>query len=353
VTFVTRSTPLDELTLTVVVDNETDTLSSVDAGVPQLPEVVSHVVRRSPTRQHDGHDCITVFEHLCVACHGLSVLVAGRIGDERRTVLFDVGPYGDVWLDNAERLGVDLAAIETVFLSHWHWDHSGGLPAVVEAIADTRRAAGLAAPIVDLHPDRPDQRGIQSAGGAFVMLPEEPTFAALELAGATIELHPDDHVFGGGRFLGSGAIERTTSYEAGLVGHHSFRFGAGPDGSDVVVADPLIMDERFLAAEVRGRGVTVLSACSHAGIVNACLGAQQRFPGAPIDVVLGGYHLAGGPMEPRIAPTVDDLATLIAPRIVAPGHCTGWRAKAALANRFAPGRYGPSFVGTTYSLVAE
>ena len=349
----TRSTALDELTLTVVVDNETDSLSSVDAGVPQLPEIVSHVIRRAPTRQHDGHDCVTVFDHLCVACHGLSVLVKGRRGDDSRTVLFDVGPYGDVWLDNAERLGIDLAAIEVVFLSHWHWDHSGGMPVVIEAIAAARRAAGRPAPVVDLHPDRPDQRGIQSPGGTFVLLPEEPTLSALEAAGATIELHDDDHLLADEMFLGSGEIERSTSYEAGLVGHHSFRFGAGPDGDDVVVADPLIMDERFLAAEVRGRGVTVLSACSHAGIVNACLGARQRFPGTPIDVVLGGYHLAGGPMEPRIAPTVDDLESLISPRIVAPGHCTGWRAKAALADRFAPGRYGPSVVGTTYSLVAE
>lgn len=141
------------------------------------------------------------------------------------------------------------------------------------------------------------------------------------------------------------AIECTTSYEAGLVGHH--RFGAGPDRSDVVVADSLILDERFLAAEVRGRGVTVLSACSHAGIVTACLGAKQRFPDVPIDVVLGGYHLAGGPMELRIGPTVDDLDTLIAPRIIAPGHCAGWRAPAALADPFASGRYGPSVVGTT------
>lgn len=349
----TRSTALDELTLTVVIDNETDSLSSVDAGVPQLPEIASHVIRRPPTRRHDGHDCVTVFDHLCVACHGLSVLVTGRLGEETRTLLFDVGPYGDVWLDNAERLGVDLSSIEVLFLSHWHWDHSGGLPVVIEAIAAARRAAGRPAPVVDLHPDRPDQRGIQSPGGAFVLLPEEPTFAALEAAGAVLELHDDDHLLADGMFLGSGEIERTTSYESGLVGHHSFRFGSGPNGEDVVVADPLILDERFLAAEVRGRGVSVLSACSHAGIVNACLGARQRFPGTPIDVVLGGYHLAGGPMEPRIAPTVDDLAALISPRIVAPGHCTGWRAKAALAERFAPGRFGPSVVGTTYSLSAE
>jgi 7,8-dihydropterin-6-yl-methyl-4-(beta-D-ribofuranosyl)aminobenzene 5'-phosphate synthase len=348
-----RSTPLDELTLTVIVDNETDSLSSVDPGVPQLPEIASHVIRRAPTRRHDGDDCVTVFDHLCVACHGLSVLVTGRSEDGERTVLFDVGPYGDVWLDNAARLGVDLASIDAVFLSHWHWDHSGALPVVVAAIADARRSTGRPAPLVDLHPDRPDQRGIRSPGGTFVMLPEEPTFAAIEAAGGDVRLHDEDHLLGDGRFLGSGAIERTTSYETGLVGHHSFHVGRGPEGSDLVVADPLIMDERFLAARVVGRGVTVLSACSHAGIVNACLGARQRFPGVPFDVVLGGYHLAGGPMEPRIGPTVDDLESLIAPRIVAPGHCTGWRAKAALAQRFAPGRYGPSVVGTTYVLRAE
>jgi 7,8-dihydropterin-6-yl-methyl-4-(beta-D-ribofuranosyl)aminobenzene 5'-phosphate synthase len=348
----TRARPLDELTLTVIVDNETDTLSSVDPGVPQLPEVVSHVARRPATRSPSGHECVTVFDHLCVACHGLSVLVTGRIGDERHTMLFDTGPYGDVWLDNADRLGVDLASIERVFLSHWHWDHSGGFPAVIEAITSARE--GAAGPVVvDVHPDRPDQRGIQSPGGTFVMLPEEPSLEALTAAGADVEQHADDHPLADGFFLGSGAIERVTGYEAGLVGHHSLRFGAGPDGGDLMVADPLIMDERFVAAEVRGRGVTVLSACSHAGIVNACLGARQRFPGSPIDVVLGGYHLAGGPMEPRIEPTVADLDALIRPRIVAPGHCTGWRAKAALADRFAPGRYGPSVVGTTYALHAE
>jgi 7,8-dihydropterin-6-yl-methyl-4-(beta-D-ribofuranosyl)aminobenzene 5'-phosphate synthase len=35
---------------------------------------------------------------------------------------------------------------------------------------------------------------------------------------------------------------------------------------------------------------------------------------------------------------------------VAPGHCTGWRVKAKLAERFAPGRYAPSVVGSTYRL---
>ncbi|MGZ4761892.1 MAG: MBL fold metallo-hydrolase [Ilumatobacteraceae bacterium] len=341
-----RSTPLDALTVTVVVDNETDNLSSIDAGIPQLPEVVSLLKRIPPTRQLDGHDCIPVFDHLCVACHGLSVLLIGVAGTERHAVLFDVGPYGDVWVDNARRLGIDISIIETVFLSHWHWDHSGGFPVAISAIAEARRAAGLDAPVVvDLHPDRPDQRGIRTPSGTVVMLPEEPTLAALADAGGTIELHDDAHLLGNGFFLGSGAIARTTSYETGLDGHHTFR-------GDIGEPDPLIMDERFLAAEVRGRGVTVLSACSHAGIVNACLGAQSHYPDVDIDLVLGGFHLAGATMEQRIDATATDLADLVRPRILAPGHCTGWRAKAALAQRFAPGRYAPSVVGTSFFLNA-
>jgi len=342
----TRSTPLDELTITVVVDNETDNLSSIDAGIPQLPEVVSLLRRIPPTRRHDGHDCIPVFDHLCVACHGLSVLLTGLVGNEHHTVLFDVGPYGDVWVDNAERLGIDISTIEKVFLSHWHWDHSGGLPVVIDAIAKARRTAGVDGTVmVDLHPDRPDQRGIRTPSGTVVMLPEEPTLAALADAGGTIELHDEPHLLGEGFFLGSGAIARTTSYEVGLEGHHTFR-------GDLGEPDPLIMDERFLAAEVRGRGVTVLSACSHAGIVNACLGARSHYPELDIDLVLGGFHLAGALMEQRIDATATDLFEVVRPRIVAPGHCTGWRAKAALADRFAPGRYAPSVVGTSFFLTA-
>ena len=340
-----RSASLDTLTLTVIVDNETDTLSSVDAGIPQVPEVVGLLGRIAPTRRA-GVDCVTVFDHLCVACHGLSILVTGQIGERSRSVLFDVGPYGDVWVDNVERLGIDISSIDTVFLSHWHWDHSGGLPVAIAAVTSARGRVGLDAPVVvDLHPDRPDRRGVMTPLGVIAMLPDEPTFDAMHEAGGRVEVHDEPHLLADEFFLGSGAIVRRTSYETGLDGHHTFR-GEG------VVADPLIMDERYLAAEVRGRGVTVLSACSHAGIVNACLSAREHYGDTPVDLVLGGFHLAGAAMEPRIGATVDDLDQLVDPSIVGPAHCTGWRAKAALADRFAPGRYAPSVVGARYHLTA-
>lgn len=337
---------LDALEVLVVVDNETDTLSSVGDGIPQIPEAVQLAARLPAQRVHDGHACKVVFDHLCCACHGLSVLLTGRRGNQTQRVLFDVGPYPAVWLDNARHLALDLASIECLFLSHWHFDHSGGFPEVVAAIAAARRAAGLTAPlIVDLHPERPDQRGLLAADGTLILLPVEPSFAAIAAAGGHIVKAADAHLVAGGFFHASGAIPRVTDYETGLAGHHSFR-------GDRLEADPLIMDERFLAARVRGRGVSVFSACSHAGIVNACLHAQATFPGAPIDLVLGGYHLAGKVMERRIGETVRDLAGRIRPRLVAPGHCTGWRAKVALAQAFAPTAYAPSVVGSLYRLLA-
>ncbi|HTU35020.1 MAG TPA: MBL fold metallo-hydrolase [Candidatus Acidoferrum sp.] len=336
---------LDELEILVVVDNETDTLSSVDVGVPQIPEVMHLAARLPIERSCQGHECKTVFNQLCCACHGLSVLITGRRVGERRSMLFDVGPYPDVWFDNARRLGIDLARIECIFLSHWHFDHSGGFPEVIEAVSAARSTAGLAPPTVDLHSDRPDQRGILLPSGLMIMLPSEPTLDVLAKAGGEIVTRDGPHPICDGFFFGSGAINRVTSYETGLAGHYTFR-------GQVAEADPLIMDERFVAAWVHGRGVTVFSACSHAGIVNACLSAKEHFPRERVDLVLGGYHLAGRAMESRIDATVHDLKLRIDPRFVAPAHCTGWRAKVSLAGAFAPGRYAPSVVGSMYRLTA-
>ncbi len=165
------------------------------------------------------------------------------------------------------------------------------------------------------------------------MLPPEPTLAAIEAAGGQVVTHADEHVVSR-LFLSSGDIPRQTSYETGLAGHHTWR-------GDEVTLDLEIHDERFLAAGVRGRGTTVLTACSHAGVVNVGLEARRLLPDQRVDLLLGGYHLAGTSVEDRIDSTVRDLGELVDPRIVAPGHCTGWRAAAALASAFGPDQLRP------------
>ena len=335
---------LDELTITVVVDNATDALSSVAAGVLQVSEMADVLGRIPPSGAHDGHDCVVAFDQLCVACHGFSALATARHGDRSTTALFDVGPYADVWLANAERLALDLSGIDVLFLSHWHSDHSGGIPTVVAAIAAAREDAGRAPLIVDVHPDRPDQRGMLTAFGRFAMFPPEPTIEAIEAAGGIVVTHADAHVVAD-LFLSSGDIPRVTSYETGLPGHHTWRDGRA-------TLDEGIHDERFLGAHVCGRGTTVLTACSHAGVVNVGLEMRRLLPEQPIGLLLGGFHLAGAAVESRIEPTVRDLTGLVEPRVVAPGHCTGWRGFTALVNAFGPTRFAPSVVGTRYVISA-
>ena len=59
--------------------------------------------------------------------HGFACVV--RAGD--RAVLFDTGGSGEILLENMDALGIDLVEIHAVVLSHMHWDHIGGLDAVL------------------------------------------------------------------------------------------------------------------------------------------------------------------------------------------------------------------------------
>jgi len=96
---------------------------------------------------------------------------------------------------------------------------------------------------------------------------------------------------------------------------------------------------------VKDKGQFVFSACSHAGIVNVLTHAREVFPSAPLYGAMGGLHLSGV-TEKIIPETVGDLKRF-ALRVLAPGHCTGWRALSALAREFGD-ELVPSAVGKRY-----
>jgi 7,8-dihydropterin-6-yl-methyl-4-(beta-D-ribofuranosyl)aminobenzene 5'-phosphate synthase len=75
----------------------------------------------------------------------------------------------------------------------------------------------------------------------------------------------------------------------------------------------------------------------------------QRLTGeAAVAGVIGGFHLSGPMFEPIIEPTVRAFDEL-APALLVPAHCTGWRAVHQLAARF-PDAFVQSAVGTTIEL---
>ncbi|CAI2169369.1 11200_t:CDS:2 [Funneliformis geosporum] len=295
------------------------------------------------------------FTEYCCGAHGYSILITGTCGVESHSVLFDAGQYGQIFIENSNKLGVDYSKIETVVLSHWHCDHSDGLPSAIEAISEARRGHSSKV-IIDLPKERPSRRGIRLPKSDNVMVINNPTFEELEKAGGEIVKSSEPHTICSNFFYVSGRISRQTTYETGIVNHVAYdeKLSTWKD-------DPLINEERFLTARIKNKGLIVFTGCSHAGIVNTLLQAQNPLSNKqeekyPIYLVMGGFHLAGYDQESKIKETVRDLKALINPVYLAPGHCSGWRCSAALEYQLHEGeaafagRVAPSAVGKIYTI---
>jgi hypothetical protein len=116
------------------------------------------------------------------------------------------------------------------------------------------------------------------------------------------------------------------------------------------IEESQILDERYLACRIKGRGLVVFSACSHAGIVNILNHAKEELK-TPLTAVFGGLHLSGTLYESRIDATVRDLRQF-EPELLVVGHCTGWKAKAKLQRTFEH-MYQPLSVGGTYTIYSS
>lgn len=318
---------VDRLEVLVLVDNVTDSLSSSsNVAVSEWTGLLTA-----------GRLPLLSGRCTCCAHHGLSLLITACVGNAKRTVLFDTGPEAATFLRNADILGVDFSAVEAVVLSHGHWDHGGGLVAAIETILKARNRQR-----VDclMHPGMFAERALQRPNGELLKLESVPAANALADAGANVLSTRDPQFIADGMFYVSGEIPRVTPYETGFPGH----VRRSADGQSWE-PDPLIMDERFVAVHVKDKGQFVFSACSHAGVVNVLTHARSLFPSVPLYGVMGGLHLAGA-TEKIIPETIADLKQF-GLKLLAPGHCTGWRAISTMAKVFGD-ELVPSAVGKRY-----
>jgi 7,8-dihydropterin-6-yl-methyl-4-(beta-D-ribofuranosyl)aminobenzene 5'-phosphate synthase len=318
---------VDRLEALVVVDNLTDSLSTNPANV--IPEW-SGLLTGGRLRFLGG-------QNICCAHHGLSLLITAYMGGARRTLLFDAGPEGATFLRNANVLGIDFAEVQAVVLSHGHWDHAGGLVAALEAIAAARPSVSVDCFV---HPGMFRQRGVKRPNGEFMVYEAIPDAQKLERAGARVISTREPRVTGDGAFYVSGEIPRLTKYEVGFPGHMR-----RSENGESWEPDPLITDERFVSVHVKDKGQFVFSACSHAGLINVLHHARSIFPAVPLYGVMGGLHLSGN-TEKIIPDTIGDLKQF-GLKLLAPGHCTGWRALSLMAKEFGE-ELVPSAVGKKY-----
>ena len=300
----------DRLEVTILADNYTDLL------LLQNTEVVKRL--RVPPPQAP------------LAEHGLSCLLKVYAGSEEHAVLMDAGISATCLFHNADLLKVDLSQVESVVLSHGHFDHFGGLPQVLNRIPK-----GI--PLV-LHPDAFSQRRLNAPviGRPLDMptLDEE----ALKEAGAVLHPTEEASTLASDLVLVSGEVERVTDFEKG------FPWAEAKIDGDWVV-DPF-HDDQGVAVKVKDRGLVVIGGCSHAGIINTVRHFQKVAGTDTVHAVLGGFHLSGPIFEPILGQTIQEMKK-IGPAFVVPMHCTGWKA----INQFAremPEQFVLNSVGTTY-----
>jgi len=251
--------------------------------------------------------------------HGLSLLIETADGG---LFLFDAG-QSEVAVYNLGLLGVRPADLDAIILSHGHYDHTGGLAAVLTQ-------AGRRLPVF-CHPGAFADRYSQAGGATrFAGMP----YAREQLASLGADFRPVEGAtpLAAGLTI-SGAVPRRTAYETG----DPFLVTTRQGGERDIVPDDMAI---FHTGE---KGLTVLSGCAHSGIVNVIRHVMELTGCDRLHAIIGGTHL--GPVEKeQQEATLAELERL-APSLVAANHCTGFYMLARLYAAFGA-KFVPAFVGT-------
>ncbi len=228
-------------------------------------------------------------------------------GDER--VLFDCG-YSDVFLRNAERMGLDLSKIDTVVFSHGHDDHTGGLPYLRRVLPHARVVA---------HPDTLSEKQYLDGRNAGSAIRAEELGYTLSFSKEPQKV--SEHL----TFLGE--IPQLNDFEMRA------QFGVRRTG-DTFVPD-FVMDDSALVYDA-GDFISIITGCSHAGICNIVEYALSLFE-KPVKGIIGGFHLKT--VDVRVERTIEYLCSLSLQELY-PCHCTSFAVRAAIHQKIPIGEVG-------------
>ncbi len=262
----------------------------------------------------------SVFRQGLVAEHGLSF----HIQAGEHSLLFDAGQT-DLAVINAETLRLPLDRVEAIVLSHGHYDHTGGVPAMLEVVPEAR---------IYLHPAAFEKKFSQNSG-------QSRSIGMSDCVAQAIRQRPGGFIQTAGRtkivegLFATGEIPRANTYED--TGGAFFLDAEGTR------RDPLT-DDQALVIDL-GSSVVLLLGCAHAGVVNTLDHVRHLTGGKPVRAVIGGLHLSSA-SEGRIQQTIARLREAQL-EILAPAHCTGWPATAKLWQAF-PDLCRPANVGMVY-----
>lgn len=248
--------------------------------------------------------------------HGISFLLTAERDGVVKNILVDVAQDSAALIENINRMQIAISCIDAVVLTHCHYDHTRGIAKIL------REIGGKDIPVI-AHPDifrthfisDPYLRSIGIMDGDR-REDIESSGGILYLAGNALEIMPG--------LISTGEVERITDFEE--VGMSLFTIENGQVKGD------LMKDDISVVANVRGKGLVIVTGCSHAGIVNIIQQSIKLTGTKKIHGIIGGFHLIEA-SEERIQKTALALKKFN-PDWVYAGHCTGFRAQVELYNIF-------------------
>ncbi len=266
-----------------------------------------------------------------IAEHGFSAVVKVSAAGTTESLLFDAGLSRTGLMHNLDVLELRPNEMHAIVLSHGHIDHTNGLCGMVKRLGERKM------PLL-LHSDALLERKVVLPNGHEIRLPPPDKRALRHDAIEVVEERGPSYLLGGLVMI-TGQIHRSTDFETGFPIHWA-------KVNKEWKPDPLIHDDQAAVVNVRDKGLVVLTGCGHAGVINTILHARRLTGVDRVHAVIGGFHLSGPLFEPIIAPTVAALRE-IAPQMIVPAHCTGWRATHAIAREF-PDAFVQNSVGTRF-----
>ena len=251
----------------------------------------------------------TLIDRYFLAEPGLSFLIQ----DGETTVLFDTG-YSGIFLDNANKMGLDFSNLDYVVLSHSHLDHTWGLDRLLKYYTELAiENRPFKKPTLVTHPQTftSVRMGNLDEIGSLLSKERLERHFSMQLSKAPQQL--SDKL----TFLGE--IPRENDFEAlETIGRKE-----GAEEDERVIEDSALVYHS-------DQGLVIITGCSHAGICNICEYAREVCSDHRIAEIIGGLHLQN-PSQNQLQGTLDYMVKL-QPEVVHACHCTDLQSKIALSS---------------------
>ena len=270
-----------------------------------------------------------LYESPYLGQHGVSFLLEGVSGQNTKRILVDVGQNSEALLSNMRTMGISPSIINAIVLTHCHYDHTQGIAHMLNEIGkkDTRVIA---------HPSIFRPHFVTQPYTRHVGIMQGDSKVEIEKAGGSLSLTKDPLVIMPG-IITTGEVRRRTEFEKARTGLETTENG--------MVVDDLMLDDISVIANVKDRGLVIITGCSHAGIINIANQAIEVTGCNKIEGIIGGLHLVEA-SDTVIRRTVEELSKLNVAWVSA-GHCTGFKAQVeiylAFGEKFLPLHTGMQF----------